>query len=120
MAKKQTEDKVVYNVVILRKDHNHVVMMESTNFDACLARWEALQAQWAECVKEVKPFVIRDPLITAFEPALIHEITLAPVMKESLATTSANNPYYRNMVQSGLAHSLSNQDLLARATRQEY
>ncbi len=113
MSKPKTEE-VIYQTLILRRDGNHIAVIESVEFEKCYAMWEQLQNQWAECAKEVKPFVIKDPVLTAFEPGLIYEITLRPVMPMTKAMNE-NNPYARNMLDRGFSNTFGNTDLLSRA-----
>lgn len=116
---KQKPEEVIYQTVIFRRDGNHIAVVESTDFEKCYKSWEALQAQWAECAKEVKPFLLKDPVLTAFEPGLIYEITLRPVMPVT-KTVNENNPYAREMLNRGFSSTFGNQDLLSRAGNNEY
>lgn len=119
MAKKQTEQEQFYTVLVLRKDGDNITAVESADFEECYKVWEELQGKWTEAVKEVKPFVLKDPILTAFEPGLIYEITLRPLSyKKSQINT--NNPYARDMLDRGFSNTFGNPDLLSRATDQEY
>ncbi len=119
MAKLKTEAEVIYQTLILRRDGNHISIVESTDFEKCYKAWETLQGQWAECAKEVRPFILKDPVITAFEPGLIYEIILQPVMSASKAVNE-NNPYAKQMLDRGFSNTFGNQDLLSRATNNDY
>jgi hypothetical protein len=109
-------DKMVYSVVILRSDGNHISVYESANYDKCYDRWRSLQEHWTLASKEQKPFLLEDPVVTAFNPALIYEIKLVPVMPEEMATKS-HNPYHQRMTQQGFSNTFpsgSGIDLLSR------
>ncbi len=114
MAKKKP-DEIVYETWILRRDQQHIAVVVSTDFEKCYKVWEELQAQWAECAKEVKPFVLKDPVLTAFEPGLIYEITLRPVESPVSNAVNSKNPYAREMLNRGFSDVFGNQDLLSRA-----
>lgn len=120
MVKKKTEEELqIYGVYIFRKDQEHLTILESTNFEECFKAWEELQLKWTEAVKEVKPFVLKDPVLTAFEPGLIYEIMLRPIMKQT-ASINTNNPYARQMLTHGFGNTFGNEDLLSRVTRNDY
>lgn len=119
-TKKPTEKEVVYETLILRRDGQHIVAIQSTEFEKCYQKWEALHTQWQECAKEVKPFIVKDPILTAFEPGLIYEILLQPVMTATKAIVNENNPYAKEMLNRGFSNTFGNQDLLSRASNSEY
>jgi hypothetical protein len=103
---------MLYQTVILRVDGNHISVLESENFDECMAKWQGLQEQWDLCAKEGRSFTIKDPVITAFPPALIAEILLRP-----LSTPVANqsgNPYHKQMMQQGLTEMFNGRDLISK------
>jgi len=111
MSKKKST--VVYEVIMMRRD-TPLVIMQSENFDECYERWKVLHSQWAEAIKEVKPFVLEDPILTAFEPGMIYEIILQPIQAAPSMNVNPNNPYYKNMMEHGLSKSLGNEDLLSK------
>jgi len=108
-------DKTIYQVAILRKDNAHIMVKETNNFDECLASWKELQAKWADSVKDPKPFVLESPIITAFEPGLIYEITLKPLYPDT--AIDSNNPYQKSMLERGLSNTLQGTDLLGTRSR---
>ena len=108
---------MVYAVIILRKDQQHISVMEDTNYSKCLEKWEALHLQWVEAYKSTSPFILKDPIVTAFEPGLISEIKLVPLMDESVVDT--DNPYQKKMLQRGLSEMQGN-DLLARISGNQF
>lgn len=116
--KKKIEEKIVYQTAILRKNGEHISVLESTKFDDCLKCWESLQNQWADCAKEMKPFIIKDPVITAFEPGLIYEILVRPLYSEESA--NSNNPYTKRMYEQGLTRTLGGEDILNRVNPSVY
>lgn len=119
MAKQKPEEKVVYETLILRRDGQHISALQSSEFEECFAKWEQLQTQWTECAKEVKPFILKDPVVTAFEPGLIYEIILRPLMTET-KTMNENNPYTKRMLERGFSNTFGGEDLLSRANGSMY
>lgn len=91
-----------YVVRIYRKDQNNITVFRSDNYDACYKLWQDLQTRWLEASKEPKPFVLTEPLVTAFEPGLITEISLLPVPAETVKNMD-NNPYYSKMKKEGFS-----------------
>ena len=96
----------MYSVVILRTDGEHLIVVESENYDECFEKWNQLQESWQESVKDQKPFVLKEPLVTAFHPILIKEITLRPVTKEAI-NTKYENPYKKQMLQRGFSETFN-------------
>lgn len=98
-----SQEKLRYEVLILRRDQAHIAVMETEDFKEADKRWAELDEQWSACVKETKPFKLRKPVITSFDPGLIYEITVVPVQ-----TTQKNpdNPYQQEMQRKGLGATL--------------
>lgn len=97
------EQKVVYAVFVLRTDQQHITAIESDNYDECYETWESLHNVWMEASAENKPFVMTKPIVTAFHPGLISEITLRPIVEQSASKNQ--NPYQKNMVNNGFSNS---------------
>lgn len=91
---------MVYAVVVLRTDGDHITVIESPDYDKCYEKWKMLQNEWATASKEQRPFTLEDPIVTAFNPSLTYEIRLIPVMPETMANKN-NNPYAQRMGQEG-------------------
>ena len=111
-----SKEKLVYAVLVCRSDGNHIVITESTNYDACYEVWKKTQTTWAEASKEQKPFVLEDPIVTAFSPSMIYEVKLIPTMTEEMSSKS-HNPYQAKMNEHGFGKtfpSASGIDLLSR------
>lgn len=94
----------LYQVIIFRRDGNHLKGFESDDFDEAKEKWQELQAQWVEKFKETQPFVLEDPVVTAFDPGLILEISVLPVTEQK----KSNNPYKKEMNEKGLSNTLNN------------
>lgn len=102
--KKQT-----YAVVLYRADGHDKVLLESDNFDACMSKWQELRTEWTTSVAEKRPFVLKKPMVTAFDPSLVREICISVVpeiMKQS------DNPYVSNMQAKGLTNMLGGASVL--------
>lgn len=111
-----TKDKMVYSVIIFRSDEKHIIVLESNDYNKCYEKWKFLQNAWVDSAKETKPFVLEDPIVTAFAPSLIYEIKVIPVMAEEMANNS-HNPYQQRMNQNGFMNTFpgaSGMDLLSR------
>lgn len=106
----KNQEQVVYTVLILKRDQNHITVVESEDFSVCRSKWVTLHTQWQECHKEGKVFVLEDPVLSAFEPGMIYEISLVP--KTSTMNISSDNPYQKNMQQKGLPQTMRGADML--------
>lgn len=105
MSEKKEEKKSLYEVQILRIDGEHIIAAQSENYDECFEKWENLHKLWRETSDENKPFVLTEPKVTAFNPTLIKEITLVPVVEQ--AEGKYSNPYQREMLRNGLSETLN-------------
>ena len=99
------EEKKVYEVLVLRVDQQHITAIRSESYDECYETWEALHSEWCESSDNNRPFVMKKPLITVFNPTLIKEITLVPVVEQ--AASKNNNPYQQEMINRGLTETLN-------------
>jgi hypothetical protein len=96
------EKKQIYVLVILRRDGKDIIAMEDTDYDKVFDEYTEITSKWAACVKESIPFALKKPIVTTFDPGLIYEITINPVVE-----TPANrhdNPYAKEMRRKGLAN----------------
>lgn len=111
MAKEQ----LVYMTAIYRTDGAHISVIESPDYDKCFAKWKELNEVWTKAIKDQAPFVLVDPVVTAFAPAMIFEIKLIPVMSQQMAASGSNNPYAQNMNEKGFGKTFpgASIDLLA-------
>ena len=73
------EEPQVLQVLLFRKDEvSPIVVMESTNFAECKKVWKDLIAKWTKAHKEAEPFILENPIVTAFEPGIVAEIKIFP------------------------------------------
>lgn len=111
--KKKEESKTSYGLFVLRRNEDHISVLETDNYDEAYEAWETLKQQWAKCINESLPFELTSPVVTAFDPNLIYEIILKPVV-ETMANNSRNfNPYKQAMHQNGLQNTLGNHAMLS-------
>jgi hypothetical protein len=97
-------NKQVYVVLILRRDLNHITVLETENYDSAFELWTSLKDKWPEKLKEQKPFELTKPIVSAFDPGLISEIKIETyTIQESVA----HNPYTQEMQKNGLSSTLS-------------
>lgn len=103
MKKSNEENReIVYEVYIARNDQQMpMIVCQSVNYEECFEKWEELQELWQISSNENKAFVMKEPLVTAFNPVLIREITLRPVVEQSVG--KYKNPYQREMIEKGFS-----------------
>jgi hypothetical protein len=101
---KTEEKKQVYEVWILRHDEQHICSISEMNYDKCFENWEKLVKDWKSSISDKTPFSMSKPVVTAFDPGLIKEITLRPVVQ--VAESKYDNPYQQKMMRDGLANTL--------------
>lgn len=99
---KNEEKKPSYICLILRKDGEHISVLESTDYDKVYDEYTRVTSEWTKCIKENTPFSLKFPVVTTFDPGLIYEIKLNPVV-EPLASSRNDNPYSKQMQRTGLA-----------------
>jgi hypothetical protein len=95
----------LYVVLILKRTGDHVQVLETDNFDKAHSLWKELLEKWETCHKETKAFVLETPIVTAFEPGQITEITVMPVTKQK---SDSNNPYVKDMLNKGFSKTFNN------------
>lgn len=100
--KKAETPKAEYGVLILRRDQQHIQALLTSDYEAAFKLWQELSKKWQESVKETIPFQLTAPIVTAFDPGLISEITIRPVIENKL-TSNPNNPYEKEMRERGFS-----------------
>lgn len=99
----QNQNKSRYSLLILKRDQEHMEVLETENFDEIDKLWKELIEQWASCLHEQKPFILRRPVVTAFDPGLIYEITIRPVVENNMDN---DNPYYSRAKKEGFSSAI--------------
>jgi hypothetical protein len=94
-----------YSVVILRRDNEHITVLETEDYDKAYESWTKLYQDWVTCLHEQKSFVMEKPIVTAFDPGLIYEIKVLPV---SISKSIRDNPYTNKMRQEGFSKTFGN------------
>lgn len=110
MAKE--EKKQSYVLVILRRDGEHITVSENESYDKTFELYNELIAKWTAAVKEHVPFSINSPVVTTFDPGLIYEITIKPIV-ETMSSGRYDNPYQQAMRKQGFQNTFGNQDMLS-------
>lgn len=95
------EEKQVYETIIFRTDGQHISALQSINFDEAVEKWKELNSSWEESISNKKPFKIMKPIVTSFDPGLISEIAVRPLIKVS--ESKYDNPYQQEMMKKGLS-----------------
>ena len=98
---KQEEKKALYALHVLRRDEQHISVLESTDYDKVFEAYKELSEQWGNCVKTQTPFSLSTPVVTTFDPGLIYEITIRPIQSPIVAS-KYDNPYAKDMMKNGL------------------
>lgn len=98
------EKKQLYEVWIIRYADEPMTLLTTDKYDESYERWKELTDIWIAALKDKTPFVITSPLVTAFDPGTVKEITVRPVMK--VAESKYENPYQQKMMRDGLGSAL--------------
>ena len=106
MQGKKEEKKTLYALYILRRDGEHIQVTESTNYDNVFEKYKAAKSLWTSCIKNNEPFELTNPIVTSFDPGLIFEITIRPIIEQS--SSRFDNPYQQEMVKKGLSNTIRN------------
>lgn len=98
------EQKQIYEVWILRYQDEPISVFSTDKYDAAYERWNELKDVWVNAIKDKTPFILTKPIVTAFDPGTIKEVTLRPVMK--MPESKYENPYQQQMMRDGLTKTL--------------
>lgn len=101
MQQKPDEKLALYALWILRRDQEHISVIESSNYDEVFEVYNKVKAQWAACIKDQTPFELTKPIVTSFDPGLIYEITVKPITETTVS--KYDNPYSQQMVKNGFS-----------------
>lgn len=100
------EKKQIYEVWILRHDGEHICSLSSTDYDKCFEDWQSLSGKWKEAITAKTPIDLIKPVVTCFDPGLIKEITLRPVIQ--VTESKHQNPYHQQMTRDGFGNTIKN------------
>lgn len=103
---KTEEKKQIYEVWILRHDGEHICSLSDTNYDKCFEDWKVLSNKWKESIASKSPIELNKPVVTCFDPGVIKEITLRPVIE--VTESKYQNPYQQKMVKEGFTSTFKN------------
>lgn len=104
------EQKIKYNVIVMKKAQDHIFMIETENYDEAYKVWKETKDKWTNAIKEQIPFELESPIVTAFDPGMIYEITLVPI--EAATNVNSNNPYKRNAQAKGFSNTFGANGML--------
>lgn len=96
------EKKSIYALWVLRRDGQHISIMEVSDYDKAFEEYKELTSRWTTCIKENTPFALMKPIVTTFDPGLIYEITITPVVDTPASRN--DNPYAKEMRTRGLGN----------------
>lgn len=94
-----------YGLYVLRKDEQHLEIVVSSNYDEVFERYKEVKSQWAQAIKDKTPFEILKPIVTAFDPGLVYEITIKLITETP--SSRYDNPYQKQMEKGGLGNMLN-------------
>lgn len=98
------EKKQIYEVWIVKYNDEPISILTTDKYDESYERWKNLTDTWVNSLKDKTPFIITNPIVTAFDPGTVKEITVRPVMK--VAESKYENPYHQQMIKNGLGNTL--------------
>lgn len=98
---KKEESKSVYALWVLRRDGDHISVIESSNYDEVYEAYNEVKAKWISSIKEQTPFELTKPVVACFDPGLIYEVTIKPITQVS--SSRYENPYQQEMVKNGFS-----------------
>lgn len=104
--KHNEEKKQLYGVWIVRYNDEPISVLTTDKYDESYERWKELTDTWINAITGKTPFIITSPVVTAFDPGTVKEITVRPVIK--VAESKYENPYHAQMVRDGLGNTLKN------------
>lgn len=106
MQKQEEKVKQLYEVAIIKYElQNSIIALSTDSYDVAFEKWQELTALWTKSVKEKVPMCLITPIVTAFDPATIKEISVRPVLEAP--ASKYENPYFDNMARNGLGKTLS-------------
>lgn len=98
------EKKQIYEVWIIKYNDEPISILATDKYDESYEKWKFLTDVWVNALKDKTPFIITNPVVTAFDPGTVKEITVRPVMK--VAESKYENPYHQQMMKNGLGNTL--------------
>lgn len=90
---------LTYLVRIVRIDERVIDLVETDDFSEAKGIWQKAHEQWTLAVSERRPFLVVEPIVTAFDPSLIREVIVFPIQKQQ----KTDNPYKAKMQEKGLS-----------------
>ena len=90
---------LVYKLVILRVDGNHMEVLESEDIKKVENLYKGLEREWIDSTAEKRPFRMPSGR-HSFLPSFISEMKVESMSKEEYQKQS--NPYYEQMKKDGL------------------
>lgn len=100
------ERKQIYEVWIVKYQDEPISVLTTDKYDESYEKWKSLTETWTVALKDKMPFVVTNPVVTAFDPGTVKEITVRPVMKTT--ESKYENPYQQQMMKNGLGNTLRN------------
>ena len=76
----QEEKKQVYGLWIVRHNDEPICILTTDKYDESYEKWKTLTDTWVNAIKDKIPFILTAPVVTAFDPGVIKEFTICPVM----------------------------------------
>lgn len=96
--------KLVYVLIMFRRDVEPCILLETEEFEKVKSTWRTLTDKWRLSVEEQKPFELEEPVITSFDPSLIREFRIHA--QEQSLDVKEDNPYYKKAQKEGFQKTL--------------
>jgi hypothetical protein len=102
MQKEENKKIPTYSLLILRKDEQHISVVESSNYDEVFERYNEVKDHWAQSIRDKTPFELQKPIVTVFDPGLVYEITIKLITETP--SSRYENPYEKQMRKNGFSN----------------
>ena len=95
---------LIYQVLILRVDGNHMVAFKSENQEEANTAYKGLELEWKNSTAEKRPFQVLNQMHSML-PSLISELKVETLSADEYQKQS--NPYYDQMNKNGLSGAMN-------------
>ena len=103
---KKEEKKQIYEVWLIRHNDEPISALSTDVYDKAYEKWKELTDAWVNAINNKTPFILTSPIVTAFDPGAVKEITVRPVM--AVTESKYDNPYQQRMMKDGLTKTMNN------------
>lgn len=95
-----------YAVCLFRRNSEEpLVLTQADKFEDAKKVWNFAHEEWKNSVTEKRPFILEQPIVTAFDPSLVLEILVTPIRSQA---RKSSNPYERATQRHGFTEVFNN------------